>query len=99
MALEACAQDLEEARRIWETEPLTLQDAAVDTGYSQRHLGRLLENGTIPNSGTSESPRLIRSHLPQKPGHAIARHGPEAASLITQVARAIATRGEDNGST
>ena len=93
-----CAKQFEEWWRVHETEPLTLQEAAVESGYSHRHLRRIMENGTIPNSGSPESPRLIRSHLPRKPGHGIARHGPKAASSITQVARAIATRGEDNRS-
>ena len=97
-AYDLCAEELDNSLAQVEEETLTLRQASAETGYSQRHLGQLMKDGTIPNSGTAESPRLIRSHLPRKPGHGIAQHGPEAASSITQVARAIATRGEDNGS-
>ena len=96
---ERCADQLVAALAQADEEPLTLRQAAEETGYSQRHLRRLGEGGTLPNSGTPATPRLTRTHLPRKPGHGIAPHVPPAASSITQVARAIATRGDDNGST
>ena len=99
LAYERCADQLDAALARLDEEPLTLRQAAEETGYSLRHLRRLMEDGTIPNSGTPATPRLTRAHLPRKPGHGIAPHVPRAASSITQVARAIATRGDDNGST
>ena len=34
--LEYCVDDLEETWRIWQTEPLTLDEAAEESGYSTR---------------------------------------------------------------
>ena len=99
IAYERSASLIEEALASEIEASLTLQEAAALSGYSGRHLRRLIESGAIPTSGHDKSPRILRSHLPRKPGHGIARHTPEEASSIAQVARAIATRGNDNGST
>ncbi len=89
--LEWCADTLEGSLQDGEDELLNLQEAGAISGYSRRHLGRLMKAGAIPNSGTPDSPRLLRSDLPRKPGHGIAPPRPEAASSIVQVARVIAT--------
>jgi hypothetical protein len=99
VAVDRCANRLEEAFRQMEDEHLTLGAAAEISGYTERHLRRLMDDGTIPNSGTPNSPRLRRYDLPRKPGHGIAPPRPEVAFSIVQVARAIATRGDDDGST
>ena len=45
--LRRCAAEFDEARREWELEELTLQEAAEASGYSEEHLGRLIREGTI----------------------------------------------------
>jgi len=99
LSIEWCADDLAHTCRVWQEEPLTLSEAAHESGYSPRHLSRLVNDGTIPNLGTPGAPRLTRSDLPKKPGHGIAPLRPDVASSIAQVARAIATQGDDHGST
>ena len=98
-AWERAAIEVEAALRVRELDALTLRDASSECGYSVEHLRRLLRDATIPNSGSSGRPLILRSHLPRKPGHGIALRGSEEPSSITQVARAIATRGETDGST
>ena len=96
-AVDRCANRLEEALRQEGDALLTLPEAAEESGYSQRHLSRLVKADAIPNSGTPNNPRLLRSDLPRKPGHGIAPARLQAPSSIVQVARVIATRGEDDG--
>ncbi len=55
---------------MWQTEPLTLEQAARKSGYTLDHLSRLLRDGTLPNVGEPGSPRIRRKDLPRKPGHA-----------------------------
>jgi hypothetical protein len=87
------------------TEPLDLETVSMEGGYTVGHLRRLLglEPGytaTMPNAGTPEEPRILRCHVPRKPGHGISAscsgvaptHRP-AASSRSQVARAVATGG------
>jgi hypothetical protein len=47
---------------------LNLAQASRESGYSQDHLGRLLRDGTIPNAGRTNVPRIRRGDLPIKPG-------------------------------
>ena len=65
--LEATAEAMGEAG----DEALPLESAALESGYTVEHLRRLLGAGTIPNAGTSGRMRILRSHLPRKPGHGI----------------------------
>ena len=44
----------------------TLADAAVFTGYSAEHLGRLVRNGSLPNHGRKRAPRVKLSECPTK---------------------------------
>jgi hypothetical protein len=47
---------------------LTLVEAAEESGYSAEHLGRLVRDGGIPNSGRPKAPKIRRRDLPRKPG-------------------------------
>lgn len=64
--LEQCADDLEEEWRVWQTEPLTLDEAAVESGYSRSSFERWIASGEIPNAGAEGSPRVRRRDLPRK---------------------------------
>ena len=41
-------------------------EAARRSGYSADHLGRLVRNGKIPNSGRPGTPSIARRDLPRK---------------------------------
>ena len=64
--LEHCADDLEETWRVWQTEPLTLEEAVEESGYSYSSLQKRVASGEIPNIGESGSPRVQRQALPRK---------------------------------
>ena len=58
MALETCAAELEAALRQEDDTLLTLTEAARESGYSADHLGRLVRDGKIPNTGRPGAPRI-----------------------------------------
>jgi hypothetical protein len=60
------AEELEGAASRSAGEELTLGDAALESGYSPDHLGRLIREGKLPNAGRSNAPRVRRSDLPKK---------------------------------
>ena len=64
--LEWCADRLEEHSREWETEPLTLEEAAGESGYSYSSLQQQVASGEIPNVGETGRPRVRRKDLPRK---------------------------------
>ena len=66
VTLEYCADDLEETSRVWQTEPLTLEEAAQGTGYSYSSLQKRVSDGEIPNIGKPGAPRVQRQDLPRK---------------------------------
>jgi len=68
-AWETAASELEEALTHEADQLLDLTRAAAVSGYSSDHLGRLIRQGQIPNSGRRHAPRIRLSDLPRKPGH------------------------------
>ena len=66
VALESCAAELEATLRERDQTTLSLTEAARESGYSADHLGRLVRDGKIPNTGRPGAPRIARSHLPRK---------------------------------
>ena len=65
-AWELAAIELEQSLRQQRDETLNLQDAARESGYSAEHLGELIRQGRIANSGRTNAPRILRTHLPIK---------------------------------
>jgi hypothetical protein len=94
ITLEACAIELEEAWLGWQRETLTLEQAVEESGYSRSHLNRLIRESLLPNSGTEGETRILRGHLPRKPGHDVAAPVQVSPPSRMQVARAIATEGD-----
>ena len=45
---------------------LTLTEASTRSGYSRGHVGRLVRQGTLPNAGRRNAPRIRASDLPVK---------------------------------
>lgn len=64
--LEWCADQLTSAILQKADELLSLHRAAEESGYSVDHLGRLLREGKIPNSGRRAKPLIRRGDLPLK---------------------------------
>jgi len=90
------ARDFEEWLRDQVLEPLSLHEAALESGYSVRHLRRMIRAGILPNVGTDDEPAVLRRDLPRKPGHHVpglaeVREGGPSSKV--QVARAIARAG------
>jgi hypothetical protein len=100
---EQAALLLETAITTAMNEPLTLENASTESGFTIGHLRRLLglEQGypaKLPNAGTPEAPLLLRCHLPRKPGAGVDEQqvelapGRRARALSRmQVARAVAS--------
>jgi hypothetical protein len=70
-ALDAAADQLEDAFRSDGDDLLTVAQAAAESGYSADHIGRELRSGHVPNAGRPRAPRIRRADLPRKPGIAL----------------------------
>jgi hypothetical protein len=90
-AWECAALELEEALRRNDDEPLTLAQAATESGYSADHLGREIARSKIPNAGRRNAPRVRRGDLPKKPG-ALPRSPLGMHIERTEIARAVIER-------
>jgi len=91
-----CAGELEQAWKLWQEEPLTLAEAAEESGYSPDHLGRRVREGKIPNAGEPGSPRIARADLPIKPKRrsgAVAETAPSSHTDNRQVVQSIIDEG------
>jgi hypothetical protein len=66
--LESCADELERAVKLYETEELSLPEASRETGYTYAALQRMMSEGRLPNAGEPGKPRVRRADLPRKPG-------------------------------
>lgn len=91
--IEAILADFQALGRAEASEALTLDEAARESGYTPDHLGKLLRNGTIPNAGRRNAPRILRRHLPCKPG-ALRAEAPTpqlVGATPGQIARAVVT--------
>jgi len=88
--------DLELLFREEDSEELTLQKAAHESGYSPDHLGREVRAGRIPNVGRPKAPRIRRGDLPRKPGRLLSSQH-ENMFARRQIARSVVTsRNERN---
>lgn len=92
-AWEQAALAADNALRAALLEPLTLEVAAEESGYTRSHLRRMLRDGTLANSGTDAESVILRKDLPRKPGFGVDRKPVQAASSRVQAARAV-IRGE-----
>lgn len=66
---EVHALELERAATALGAEELTLDEAALASGYSTSHLRALIACGELRNAGRRGRPRLIRAELPRKRGY------------------------------
>lgn len=66
-AAEYAASRVDTAFRLWESELLSVSDAALESGYSETHLRRMVTESRIENQGSRGAPRIRRADLPKKP--------------------------------
>lgn len=77
--LESCAAALEDWYRTQLVTPLTLKEAARESGYSESTLQQKIAAGRLPNAGKRGAPRILRRDLPRKAG--ADRRGPSSEAL------------------
>jgi hypothetical protein len=65
---ESFADDLRARLAAWAAEPLSVAEAAGESGYSESRLRQLLAEGQVPNAGREGAPRILRRDLPARPG-------------------------------
>jgi hypothetical protein len=91
--LEYCADELWGLLRAAEDELLPLHRAAVESGYTADHLGRLIREGKLPNAGRKARPLIRRKDLPIKPARQLSAHAddPEVGYISDRLFRDITT--------
>ncbi len=68
VAWEEAAKLLEEALAVHQDEYLTPEEAEQESGYTAKHLARLVREEVIP---AAPDGRIMRRHLPRKPGFGV----------------------------
>jgi len=93
------AGQLEAAWNDWQSEELRIAEAALESGYSEEHLRRRVRDGSIPNAGKPNAPRIRRGDVPRKPGQRDGRKGVQPVDCKEQIARSVAdsTEGARDG--
>jgi hypothetical protein len=92
--LEKLAAELE-ADALSDDQRVSLDEAVHLSGYSKRHLLRLVRDKKLDNRGTRKKPDFLLSDLPRKPGYTPEKKrvapGSEEAQIAKykQVARAV----------
>jgi GAF domain-containing protein len=64
--IERHVAELEAATRAEDAAPLTLEQAARESGYSVDRLRHMITEQRIPNAGRKGAPRVRRQDLPRK---------------------------------
>ena len=72
-AVDKCVMELAEALATQDAEPLSLAEAATETGYCVSHLRRLIGEGKLHDVAEKGPPRVRRGDLPRKPGYTVYR--------------------------
>jgi hypothetical protein len=78
-AFRVAAGELEQALREAADAELTLSEAARESHYSTRRLRELIADGSIPQAGRKNAPRVRRGDLPRKSRPAAQTSGYDAA--------------------
>lgn len=65
-ARERCATELETALHKQDAETLSVPQAAIESGYNEDYLRRLLRNTPALNAGRPGKPLIMRRDLPRK---------------------------------
>ena len=91
---DALLADLEASFVATSDEPLSLQEAAAESGYSADHLGRLIREGKLANVGRTHAPKIRRGDLPRKSTHRLASAMSDSYDPITDARSLLARRGD-----
>ena len=91
-AFEVAARELADERQQQGEDLLNLQQAAAESGYTDGHLGRLVREGRIPNSGRPNAPLVRRSDLPVKRGYLPEVRGDSYDCDVMQIVQSVAAR-------
>lgn len=91
IAYDRAAVLLEEALRQELRAPLPLAEAALESGYTKKHLRRLIAEGKLAKESDGT---ILRINLPKKPGSDLAHPTTSYAPSRTQLARAVAKGGK-----
>lgn len=89
-AFRRAASELEGALIEQAVELLTLQEAALATGYSTSAIGAMIRRGQVPNFGKKGSPRVRRGDLPFRMGALPLGRAPGQVPGTTPRQRALA---------
>jgi hypothetical protein len=65
-ARERCANELEALLHTIDTEALSIDQAANESGYSAEHLRRILRKTPALNAGRAGKPLILRRNVPRK---------------------------------
>lgn len=91
-AFEEAAAELEASLETEGKVPLTVRQAAKESGYTAVHLRRLIADGTVPSEPDGT---VLRCNLPRKPGHGLVAPTTDIAPDYTRQAmvRVAASKG------
>ena len=84
--LEKLAAELE-SDALSDDQRVSLDEAVHLSGYSKRHLLRLVRENKLANLGTRKKPDFLLSDLPRKPGYSPENKSLARSSEDTQIAR------------
>lgn len=96
-AFEECAEQLQRAQLARDNEELTLRQAAVESGFHEDALGKMVKEGRIPNAGKKGAPKILRRHVPKKPPSGKVAEGKPSLHLDSHNRRAQARRAGRGG--
>ena len=84
---ETYAHELESCVRDWLAEPLTLEAAVIESGFTYSALQKQMNRGALVNVGKPGSPRIRRCDLPAKGGSPVVRDVDGDPDLAGEVMR------------
>ena len=64
--LRRVAEEMRQAMRDFRLQPLTMRQAAQESGFTESRLRQLVAKKKIPNVGRKGAPRILRMDLPRK---------------------------------
>lgn len=93
-AYELAATELQSALCELGDDLLSLREAALVSGYSVDHLGRLIRQGKLANAGRPNAPRVRRGDLPIKASAQLASTTGQRYDPQTDARTLLSRRGE-----
>jgi hypothetical protein len=93
-AFRTAADDLDRSLATADEDTVTLGEAATLGGYSVDHLQRLVRTGRLENVGRKGKPRIRRSQVPARPGHAALLDGAVTGKVLPTAVFASVVTGD-----